>query len=162
MLARRVRSTVHVPPSDQGHPCLPVSTQAPPRCKTPSTLLCHLFVLARRYAKRTTYSHPRNVNKDTRCYKQERKESKKSNPSSRQPYRVKIKNQQQHDLHARPRWMHEWSYAALKQLQNSKLFVIAVARIPPIYLCTSAASGGHRYTRCPFVRCGGEWCRSED
>ena len=49
-----------------------------------------------------------------------------------------------------------------KQLQNPKPFVITVARIPPIYLCTSAASGGHRYTRCPFVRCGGEWCRSED
>ena len=48
------------------------------------------------------------------------------------PTRVKIKNQQQHDLHERPRWMHEWSYAALKQLQNPKPFVITVARIPPI------------------------------
>lgn len=28
--------------------------------------------------------------------------------------------------------MHEWSYAALKQLQNPKPFVITVARIPPI------------------------------
>ena len=27
--------------------------------------------------------------------------------------------------------MHEWSYAALKQLQNPKPFVITVARIPP-------------------------------
>ena len=38
------------------------------------------------------------------------------------PTRVKIKTQQQHDLHARPRWMHEWSYAALQTAAKSQAF----------------------------------------
>lgn len=137
-----------------GHPCLPVSTQAPPRCKTPSTLVQYLSMFAGRYVRKTTSAQ---TLPDLQQRLLQKEDSKKNNPSSRQPYpSKKNRNQQQHDLHARPRWMQEWSYA---EVQNPKPFVITVALILSVHLCTSG--DGHNYTMCDasFVRL---WRRDVD
>lgn len=72
------------------------------------------------------------------CYK-ERMQEKTTLPHG-SPTRTQIRNQQQHDLHARPMWMHEWSYA---EVQNPKPFVITVALILH-FICTSGR--GHSNT----------------
>jgi len=128
--------------------CL-VSTQAPPRG------FLHIAVPLFPSCCRTLKDHGHSdmTGNSTTPPTAKQKGSKKSPPSSCQPYPRPSRNQQQHDLHACSSVdarveLRGINTAAFKLVPTqtaakSQAFRHICGTPPPVHLCTSVASGGH-------------------
>ena len=81
----------------------------PRHAPTQNSMLLWYFLFAGRYSRTMS---TRTSNSTSPAAATKRRNPRKTTLPHGSPTRTQIRNQtQQHDLHARPRWMHEWSYA---------------------------------------------------